>query len=41
MKRTETVGQERLGTFESERSNALERKVENVHVYVSKTKETL
>ena len=34
-------GQERLGTFESERNNALERIVENVHVHVSKTKETL
>jgi hypothetical protein len=34
-------GQERLGTFESERNYALERIVENVHVHVSKTKETL
>ena len=32
-------GQERLGTFESERNNALERIVENVHV--SKSKESL
>jgi hypothetical protein len=34
-------GQERLGKFESERNNALERIVENVHVHVSKTKELL
>ena len=45
-------GQERLGTFESERNNAVERIVENihgtftvrsryVHVHVSKMKETL
>ena len=33
-------GQERLGTFEVERRNALERKVEKVLVHVSKTKET-
>jgi hypothetical protein len=32
---------EHLGTFESKRSNALERIVDNVHVHVSKTKETL
>ena len=32
-------GQERLGTFEVERRNALERKVEKVLVHVSKTKE--
>jgi hypothetical protein len=32
MKRSETVnGQERLGTLESERSNSLERTVENGH----------
>ncbi len=30
---------ERLGTFEPERTNALESKVENVHVCASKTKE--
>jgi hypothetical protein len=45
-------GMKRLGTFESERSNALKRIVENVHgtftvrsryvhVHVSKTKESL
>ena len=34
-------GQERLGPFESERNNALARIVVNVHVHVSKTKETL
>ena len=34
-------GQEHLGTIESERSNALERIVENGHVHVPKTKETL
>jgi hypothetical protein len=38
-------GQERLGTLESERNNALERIVEKrsryVHVHVSKTKVTL
>jgi hypothetical protein len=32
-------GQEHLGTIESERSNALERLVENGHVHVPKTKE--
>jgi hypothetical protein len=30
-------GQERLGTFESERNNALERIVENVHATVTFT----
>jgi hypothetical protein len=34
-------GQERLGSFESRHSNALERIVENVNVNVSKTKATL
>ena len=32
-------GQEHLGTIESERSYALERKVENGHVHAPKTKE--
>ena len=42
-KRSGTVrnGQEHLGTIESERSNALERIVENGHAHASKTKETL
>jgi hypothetical protein len=40
--RSRTVnGQQRLGTFESERSNAMERIVENGHVHVPKTKELL
>jgi hypothetical protein len=34
-------GQEHLGTIESERSNALERIVENGHVQALKTKQTL
>jgi len=34
-------GQERLETFESGSSNALERIVENVHVHASKKKETV
>ena len=33
--------QERIGTFEPERSSALEPIVENVHVHVSKTIESL
>ena len=32
---------ERSGTFELERRNALERIVVNVHVHISKTKESL
>jgi tRNA (Thr-GGU) A37 N-methylase len=32
-------GQEHLGTIESERSNALERIVENVHVTVTLTRQ--
>jgi 3,4-dihydroxy-2-butanone 4-phosphate synthase len=34
-------GQKRLGTIESERSNAMERIVENGHVHALKTKELL
>ena len=34
-------GQKHLGTIELERSNALERIVENGHGHVPKTKETL
>ena len=45
IKRSETVRngerQEHLGTIELERSNAMERIVENGHVHVSKTKESL
>jgi hypothetical protein len=40
--RSETVnGQECIETLEPERSNALERIMENAHVHDSKTKESL